>query len=99
VRDELGAVLAHDYGMTEVPMVAVASPDDPGEILAQTDGRPIPANQVRLAGRARRGRRDRGYRAWRLPRLHQSRGNRRGVHRGRLVPHRRPRAAVPERPS
>jgi acyl-CoA synthetase (AMP-forming)/AMP-acid ligase II len=50
VRDELGAVLAHDYGMTEVPMVAVASPDDPGEILAQTDGRPIPANQVRLAG-------------------------------------------------
>src|SRR5699024_7283685 len=23
VRDELGAVLAHDYGMTEVPMVAV----------------------------------------------------------------------------
>jgi acyl-CoA synthetase (AMP-forming)/AMP-acid ligase II len=51
VRDVLGAVLAHDYGMTEVPMVAVASPDDPGEILAQTDGRPIPADRVRLVHR------------------------------------------------
>jgi cyclohexanecarboxylate-CoA ligase len=50
VQRELGAVLAHDYGMTEVPMIAVASPSDPGDILAQTDGRPVAANRIRLVG-------------------------------------------------
>ncbi|WP_038170990.1 class I adenylate-forming enzyme family protein [Tomitella biformata] len=48
-RDELGVVLAHDYGMTEVPMVAVADPADPGAILAATDGRVVPGNRVRIA--------------------------------------------------
>ncbi|HVW42131.1 MAG TPA: AMP-binding protein [Amycolatopsis sp.] len=48
VADELGAVLAHDYGMTEVPMVAIASPSDPSAVLAATDGRPIPDDHIRL---------------------------------------------------
>jgi acyl-CoA synthetase (AMP-forming)/AMP-acid ligase II len=48
VREELGAVLAHDYGMTEVPMVAVADPADPPEVLDRTDGRVVEGNVVRL---------------------------------------------------
>ncbi|MYQ32220.1 AMP-binding protein [Streptomyces sp. SID4956] len=48
VADALGAVLAHDYGMTEVPMIAVASPSDAPAVLAATDGRPLPDNQLRL---------------------------------------------------
>jgi len=48
VAQTLGAVLAHDYGMTEVPMIAVASPSDPLDVLAETDGRPVPGNRIRL---------------------------------------------------
>jgi len=48
VAQTLGAVLAHDYGMTEVPMIAVASPSDPLDMLAETDGRPVPGNRIRL---------------------------------------------------
>ncbi|SHN18856.1 class I adenylate-forming enzyme family protein [Cryptosporangium aurantiacum] len=48
VRDVLDAVLAHDYGMTEVPMIAVARPSDPPDVLAATDGRVLPGNTVRL---------------------------------------------------
>jgi cyclohexanecarboxylate-CoA ligase len=48
VAETLGAVLAHDYGMTEVPMIAVASPGDPPDVLAETDGRLVPGNRIRL---------------------------------------------------
>ncbi|MCW2527730.1 MAG: putative cyclohex-ene-carboxylate:CoA ligase [Pseudonocardiales bacterium] len=48
VREELGAILAHDYGMTEVPMIAVSSPDDPIEILTSAEGRIVPGLEVRL---------------------------------------------------
>jgi cyclohexanecarboxylate-CoA ligase len=48
VRSELGAILAHDYGMTEVPMICVASPLDTDEQLAESDGMPIPGNEVRI---------------------------------------------------
>jgi len=48
VAEKLGVVLAHSYGMTEVPMIAVASPSDPPDILAETDGRPVPGNRLRL---------------------------------------------------
>jgi cyclohexanecarboxylate-CoA ligase len=48
VRDLLGATLAHDYGMTEVPMIAVSRPDDPIELLAESDGRVLPGNRVRI---------------------------------------------------
>lgn len=48
VRAELDSALAHDYGATEVPMICVASPGDTDEQLAQTEGRPIPGNRVRI---------------------------------------------------
>jgi len=47
-RDILGVTIAHDYGMTEVPMIAVADPATDPEILALTDGMVIPGNEVRL---------------------------------------------------
>ncbi|MCU1616283.1 MAG: putative cyclohex-ene-carboxylate:CoA ligase [Frankiales bacterium] len=50
VREVLGVQLAHDYGMTEVPMIAVADPLDPDDVLAETDGRVLPVNRVRIAG-------------------------------------------------
>jgi acyl-coenzyme A synthetase/AMP-(fatty) acid ligase len=48
VREEMGVTVAHDYGMTEVPMICVASPQDTDEQLANTDGKPIPGNEVRI---------------------------------------------------
>jgi cyclohexanecarboxylate-CoA ligase len=48
VREEMGVTVAHDYGMTEVPMICVASPLDTDEQLANTDGKPIPGNEVRI---------------------------------------------------
>ena len=48
VREEMGVTVAHDYGMTEVPMICVSSPDDTDEQLANSDGRPIPGNEVRI---------------------------------------------------
>jgi cyclohexanecarboxylate-CoA ligase len=48
VRDEMGVTVAHDYGMTEVPMICVASPGDTDEQLANSDGKPIPGNEVRI---------------------------------------------------
>jgi non-ribosomal peptide synthetase component E (peptide arylation enzyme) len=48
VRKELSVTLAHDYGMTEVPMLAAASPLDPDEVLAETDGRVLTCNRLRI---------------------------------------------------
>ncbi|GAA4667218.1 AMP-binding protein [Gordonia humi] len=48
IRNVMGATVAHDYGMTEVPMAAVADPLDDPSILAATDGRSIPGNTTRL---------------------------------------------------
>jgi cyclohexanecarboxylate-CoA ligase len=48
VREEMDVTVAHDYGMTEVPMICVASPRDTDEQLANTDGKPIPGNEVRI---------------------------------------------------
>ncbi|KGN41966.1 class I adenylate-forming enzyme family protein [Knoellia aerolata] len=47
-KDVLGVVIAHDYGMTEVSMIAVADPYTDPDILRQTDGMVIPDNEVRL---------------------------------------------------
>lgn len=47
-RDVLGVVIAHDYGMTEVPMIATADPYTEPAILRATDGMVIPGNEVRL---------------------------------------------------
>jgi acyl-CoA synthetase (AMP-forming)/AMP-acid ligase II len=48
VQELLGATLAHDYGMTEVPMIAVSRPDDPLSLLAHSDGRLLACNLVRI---------------------------------------------------
>jgi acyl-coenzyme A synthetase/AMP-(fatty) acid ligase len=48
VREEMGVTVAHDYGMTEVPMICVSSPCDTDEQLANSDGWPIPGNEVRI---------------------------------------------------
>jgi cyclohexanecarboxylate-CoA ligase len=48
VREEMGVTVAHDYGMTEVPMICAASPLDTDEQLANSDGKPIPGNEVRI---------------------------------------------------
>ena len=48
LREGLEVQVAHDYGMTEVPMIAVADPDDDDAVLAVTDGTLIPGLEVRL---------------------------------------------------
>ncbi|WP_371677305.1 AMP-binding protein [Streptomyces sp. NBC_01276] len=45
---ELGCQLTHGYGMTEVPMITMGSPDDTPENLATTEGRPPRAMSVRI---------------------------------------------------
>lgn len=48
VRDELGAVLCHGYGMTEAPMIAQGGPSHSEEQLAHSDGRPVPGMEIRI---------------------------------------------------
>lgn len=48
VRDEMRVTVAHDYGMTEAPMICVAAPDDTDEQLANTEGKPVPGLRVRI---------------------------------------------------
>ncbi|MEU5437828.1 AMP-binding protein [Streptomyces sp. NPDC020719] len=45
---ELGCRLAHGYGMTEVPMITMGSPDDTAEDLATTEGRPPEGMEIRI---------------------------------------------------
>ncbi|MCB5167587.1 AMP-binding protein [Streptomyces bambusae] len=45
---ELGCQLTHGYGMTEVPMITMGSPDDTPEQLATTEGRPPAGMSVRI---------------------------------------------------
>lgn len=47
---ELGCALTHGYGMTEVPMITMGSPDDSPEQLAHTEGRPPAGMSVRITG-------------------------------------------------
>ncbi|MFP3991755.1 AMP-binding protein [Streptomyces sp. E11-3] len=48
VRDELGCQLTHGYGMTEVPMITMGSPDDTPQDLATTEGRPPSTMEIRI---------------------------------------------------
>ncbi|MCU1344279.1 MAG: putative acyl-CoA synthetase [Acidimicrobiia bacterium] len=41
LKEKVGAVILHGYGMTECPMIADGSVDDTDEQLANTDGRPV----------------------------------------------------------
>ncbi|MCX4823856.1 AMP-binding protein [Streptomyces sp. NBC_01142] len=45
---EMGCRLTHGYGMTEVPMITMGSPDDTAENLATTEGRPPAGMEIRI---------------------------------------------------
>ncbi|MGQ4330267.1 class I adenylate-forming enzyme family protein [Streptomyces hayashii] len=45
---EMGVQLTHGYGMTEVPMITMGSPDDTAENLATTEGRPPAGMEIRV---------------------------------------------------
>ncbi|WP_330331853.1 AMP-binding protein [Streptomyces sp. NBC_00536] len=45
---ELGCQLTHGYGMTEVPMITMGSPQDTAENLATTEGRPPAGMSLRI---------------------------------------------------
>ncbi|MFJ3228387.1 class I adenylate-forming enzyme family protein [Streptomyces sp. NPDC086783] len=45
---EMGVQLTHGYGMTEVPMITMGSPDDTPENLATTEGRPPEGMRIRI---------------------------------------------------
>jgi acyl-CoA synthetase (AMP-forming)/AMP-acid ligase II len=44
----MGVQLTHGYGMTEVPMITMGSPDDTVENLATTEGRPPEGMEIRI---------------------------------------------------
>jgi acyl-CoA synthetase (AMP-forming)/AMP-acid ligase II len=46
---EMGVTLTHGYGMTEVPMVTMGSPDDTDDDLVHTEGRPPAGMEIRIA--------------------------------------------------
>jgi cyclohexanecarboxylate-CoA ligase len=48
VQREMGVRVVHGYGMTEVPMMAMGSPHDSDEQLANTDGRPVVGARIRI---------------------------------------------------
>jgi acyl-CoA synthetase (AMP-forming)/AMP-acid ligase II len=48
VQREMGVRLVHGYGMTEVPMMAMGSPHDTDEQLANTDGKPVLGAEIRI---------------------------------------------------
>ncbi|MER5833022.1 AMP-binding protein [Streptomyces sp. NPDC002130] len=45
---EMGVQLTHGYGMTEVPMITMGTPDDGPELLATTEGRPPEGMEIRI---------------------------------------------------
>ena len=48
VQQEMGVRLVHGYGMTEIPMIAMGSPHDTDEQLANTEGKPVLGAEVRI---------------------------------------------------
>lgn len=48
LQREMGVRVVHGYGMTEVPMMAMGSPHDSDEQLAETDGRPVVGAEIRI---------------------------------------------------
>jgi acyl-CoA synthetase (AMP-forming)/AMP-acid ligase II len=45
---EMEVRLTHGYGMTEVPMITMGTPDDAPEMLATTEGRPPEGMEIRI---------------------------------------------------
>lgn len=48
VKREMGIPVIHGYGMTEVPMIAMGTPHDTDDQLANSDGKPIFGADVRI---------------------------------------------------
>ncbi len=48
VQREMDVKLVHGYGMTEIPMIAMGSPHDTDEQLANTEGKPVLGAEVRI---------------------------------------------------
>jgi cyclohexanecarboxylate-CoA ligase len=48
VGREMGVRLVHGYGMTEIPMIAMGSPHDTDEQLANTEGKPVLGAEARI---------------------------------------------------
>jgi acyl-CoA synthetase (AMP-forming)/AMP-acid ligase II len=48
VAREMGVRIAHGYGMTEIPMIAMGSPSDSDDQLAHTVGRPVTGAELRI---------------------------------------------------
>ncbi|MEW2396814.1 AMP-binding protein [Streptomyces sp. NPDC046862] len=48
---EMGVQLTHGYGMTEVPMITMGSPDESPENLATTEGRSPEGMEIRIVDR------------------------------------------------
>jgi len=48
VQREMGVIVAHGYGMTEVPMITQGSPTDSDEALANSEGAPVLGATIRI---------------------------------------------------
>ena len=48
MRKEMGAPILSGYGLTEAPILTMASASDPDEKLANTEGRPMPGVELKL---------------------------------------------------
>lgn len=48
LKAEMGAPVLSGYGLTEAPILTMASADDPDESLANTEGAPMPGVEVKL---------------------------------------------------
>ncbi|HZU78403.1 MAG TPA: AMP-binding protein [Acidimicrobiales bacterium] len=48
VGREIGVRIAHGYGMTEIPMICMGSPDDSDDQLAHTVGKPVDGAELRI---------------------------------------------------
>ena len=48
VGREIGVVVAHGYGMTEIPMICMGSPSDSDDQLANTVGKPVFGADIRI---------------------------------------------------
>jgi len=48
VGREIGVVVAHGYGMTEIPMICMGSPSDTDDQLANTVGKPVFGAELRI---------------------------------------------------
>jgi cyclohexanecarboxylate-CoA ligase len=48
VKREMGVLVAHGYGMTEVPMITQNAPHDTDDQLAYTEGAPIRGTKLRI---------------------------------------------------